>query len=418
MDRWKDIPLSKEEEEGVIAAEAEEAYVDVFNRSLVGKLWSDIQFNVRAFKSTMVQLWRLKNPVEIQDLSKNLFLFRFSSKRDVETVLRNGPWSFDRNLLLLEKLTGEEQPSGLMMNTESFWVRVYDLPLKLRSEAMAKKLGNIIGSHVETDPKDVNRLGRFLRLKATIDLRQPLKRGTVVKYQEKAMRVFFKYERLPTFCFVCGRIGHQLKDCDELGDKGEEGYEDLEENELSFGPWLRASPLPKVYDEQKKDSSSGCSKNLFGTSSSHSKCETTVKGKEAEIKVNQIKEKVSSPKKLEGVNATNQLVNHDVECVAESLGAVALSKKFDIGKTETKANTRKKRGWVRQTNSRKQKPSKEQKVLAKETGKRQLVEVQISEGNIEDVMGGEKKRRHDVEMIDSSSQKVEVVLDDQHHRVQ
>ncbi|CAN1790281.1 hypothetical protein LINPERHAP1_LOCUS18765 [Linum perenne] len=59
-------------------------------------------------------------------------------------------------------------------------------------------------------------MGRpFIRLRVTIDIRQPLKR-------EKKPRVAggewvmarFKYERLPTFCFIYGRIGHIDRQCE------------------------------------------------------------------------------------------------------------------------------------------------------------------------------------------------------------
>ncbi|RHN51689.1 hypothetical protein MtrunA17_Chr6g0471591 [Medicago truncatula] len=71
------------------------------------------------------------------------------------------------------------------MNTGEFWARIYELPLKLRSNEMAEKLGNLLGKFVEVDSKECNRLGSFLWVKATIDLRKPLKRGTVIKYQGK-----------------------------------------------------------------------------------------------------------------------------------------------------------------------------------------------------------------------------------------
>lgn len=70
------------------------------------------------------------------------------------------------------------------MHTGEFWTRIYDLPLKLRSNEMAKKLGDLLGKFVEVDSKESNRLGCFLRVKANIDLRKPLKRGTVIKYQD------------------------------------------------------------------------------------------------------------------------------------------------------------------------------------------------------------------------------------------
>ncbi|CAI8588634.1 unnamed protein product [Vicia faba] len=114
------------------------------------------------------------------------------------------------------------------------------------------------------DHKEINRTRTFLCIKVKIDLHKPLNRGTVIKYQDIQLRVFFKYERLPTFCFACGRISHQLKDCEELGGNGLEDFKDIEESELSFGLWLKASPLPKSNEEPIKDHSSGSfSRNLF-----------------------------------------------------------------------------------------------------------------------------------------------------------
>lgn len=102
MEKWKSIPLSKEEEEeGVVAAEEEIYEEESFQRTLKGKLWTESSFNARAFKSTILNAWKLKNPVEIQDLSKNLFLFKFTTKRELKYILRSGPWRFGRSLLML-----------------------------------------------------------------------------------------------------------------------------------------------------------------------------------------------------------------------------------------------------------------------------------------------------------------------------
>ncbi|XP_058774352.1 uncharacterized protein LOC131648628 [Vicia villosa] len=281
MENWKNIPLSKEEEEGVVVADDEVCGEEIFQRTLAGKLWTDSSFNTRAFTSTMISAWKLKNQVEKQELSKNLYLFRFATKRDLETVLKNGPWSFDRNLLVLARISGEKQLSALNMHYGSFLVRIYELPLMLRSEAMARKIGGIIGSFEEMDQKEAHRNRRFLRIKVTMDLQLPLKRGTVVKFKDKSLRVHFKYERLPSFCFVCGRIRHQLKDYEELGDLSEDGFEDIEEQDLSFGLWLRASPLPKVMEDQRKESSSGnCTRS---STSLQAKANVNLRGKKRNV---------------------------------------------------------------------------------------------------------------------------------------
>ncbi|CAL5213269.1 unnamed protein product [Lathyrus oleraceus] len=125
MERWKNMQFSKEEEEGMIAATKEVCKEESFQRTLAGKLWADSSFNARAFKSTMISAWKLKNLVEIHDLSKNLFLFKFSTRRNLKFVLISEPWSSDRSLLILKRVFEEEKSSDLNMHFGTFWVRIY-----------------------------------------------------------------------------------------------------------------------------------------------------------------------------------------------------------------------------------------------------------------------------------------------------
>lgn len=207
--------------------------------------------------------------MEVQELGKNLFLFTFSTKRDLENVLNSGPWNFDRYVLVLKRISGIEQPSEMALDSTSLWARVYDLPLRLRTENMATRLGNMMEKFEEADNSDCNGLGKFLRVKVSLDLKKPMKRGTMIQFQGKDLKVFFRYKRLPAFCFICGKLGHQMKECDEGDNPEENAYDDFEEKDLPFGPWLRASPLPKHNFESRKDSQPGsCSRTLFASTSS------------------------------------------------------------------------------------------------------------------------------------------------------
>ena len=49
--------------------------------------------------------------------------------------------------------------------------------------------------------------------------------------------VHFKYERLPMFCFFCGKMGHDLKHCSVCLDR--------QNVTPQYGEWLRASGSSK-----------------------------------------------------------------------------------------------------------------------------------------------------------------------------
>lgn len=46
---------------------------------------------------------------------------------------------------MLCEAKGEEQPYALKPHKTSFWVRVYDVSINLRLEAVVKQIGNVIG---------------------------------------------------------------------------------------------------------------------------------------------------------------------------------------------------------------------------------------------------------------------------------
>lgn len=50
MDKWKNAPLSKEEEESVTIAVDEVCGEEIFQHTLVGKLWTDNNFNSRPLR--------------------------------------------------------------------------------------------------------------------------------------------------------------------------------------------------------------------------------------------------------------------------------------------------------------------------------------------------------------------------------
>ena len=75
-----------------------------------------------------------------------------------------------------------------------------------------------------------------MRVRIKINVTKNLVRGKKIRFNDDNHRwVFFKYERLPNFCYICGKLSHGEKECKESGlpngGKGEGAYQ--------YEAWLR-----------------------------------------------------------------------------------------------------------------------------------------------------------------------------------
>jgi 14-3-3 protein epsilon len=208
--------LSLQEEEGFVfdLDEGEEEVID-FRWCLVGRFLGDRSIHVNSMKVTMADIWRPVKGVKIKETTPGLFLFQFAHALDMEAVIQGGPWSFNNQMLILERVGLGVQIENIPLYHVDFWVQVHNLPTGLMAEKVGKTLANYIGTFVEYDKNNKGSFWReYMRIKVRVDVRQPLKKDSRVKNQGGAWcLVNFKYEKLGVFCFVCGLLGHGENRC-------------------------------------------------------------------------------------------------------------------------------------------------------------------------------------------------------------
>ncbi|XVF82791.1 hypothetical protein PTKIN_Ptkin16aG0078000 [Pterospermum kingtungense] len=131
--------------------------------------------------------------------------------------------------------------------------RIYHLPLGMRNKATGEMIGMRIGKLIATDESlDGRGWANFLRIRVEMDITKPLRRPVKLSNREGKTDIWGRvaYERLPTFCYRCGRLGYSDNDCEEKEWRKEES-----DGLNQYDDWLRASSLKKGITFDKENSS-------------------------------------------------------------------------------------------------------------------------------------------------------------------
>lgn len=246
----------EEEEEPLHIVNQNAPNDDTISTCLIGKLWTDRSFNTYGLMETMKKIWNPAKGVVCRELGKNMISFQFKSKKDMNRVLAMEPWHFNKHVLVLKSITTDTHPSAMEFNTVPFWIRIYDLPFSGRNESTVRQIGGRFGEVIEIDNDTITGIARSVRVKILLKIDKPLKRGTKVMIGSGATTWLpITYERLPSFCYMCGLLGHLYKECHQSHDN-EEKEEIIDEEALPYGDWMRASPMKIMRDSIHKDGDS------------------------------------------------------------------------------------------------------------------------------------------------------------------
>ncbi|KAL9453545.1 hypothetical protein AB3S75_009200 [Citrus x aurantiifolia] len=202
--------------------------------SLVGKVLLARSIHTEGIKTALAQAWRTIKEVKVESLGNNIFLFKFGLETDKKKVMAGGPWHFDRSLIVLKEPSGIGNIRKEEFTHAAFWVQIHNLPIVCMDRENVQKLGELIGEvmEVETD-EDGECIGSYARIRISIKITKPLEKMVFLELDDNdEVELPVLYERLPDFCFCCGTIGHQFKECAL--------YEGQSKENLPYGVYMRA----------------------------------------------------------------------------------------------------------------------------------------------------------------------------------
>ena len=252
---WSKLSFTEEEGEGIeIDSKCTKAAREIGRNCVLMKILAHKSISIEALRKNMRMLWKPNKSVQISEVDEELFMVEFGDGRDKKKVLDMCPWSYEKQLVLLQEFDGKFTPKEVEMRWAPFWVQIFNLPLNCRTKEIGLAIGTKLGEVLETDVQESGvQWGTCLRVKVRLDVTKRLiRRKKILVEGGESKWVNFKYERLPNFCYRCGLLNHTLKECPE--NDGEK-TNTTEEETLQYGAWMRGDFMRRYAQEQNRMSS-------------------------------------------------------------------------------------------------------------------------------------------------------------------
>lgn len=223
-----------------------ESVKEAGSRTLVGRVMTKRNLNRGTVKSMILKAWNLKNGVQIVDGENGCFLFSFEDYGECARVLRDRPWLILSYLLIVQERALFVSICDLLWNRSPYWIQIHGIPIEGFTDENILKIGARIGEVIEYERPIVNGVvvRYFLRIRVWIKIDEMLMDGfRISRHGLGKCWIMVKYEKLQVFCYKCGVVSHDSRDCDK-----EKVMSAVNPEEARFGGWIGTLPCRNDVD--------------------------------------------------------------------------------------------------------------------------------------------------------------------------
>ena len=178
----ENMKLTTEEEEVIaISDEGRKEDIESCALSFIGKFLTCKPFNKRAALNTLRRAWGLDEGVQMVEVGSNLFQFKFKTEFEMERILKSGPWSFDNQVLMVQRWKQGMTAENVKFESVAIWIQIWGAPFDMVSPTVAAEIGSRLGRVEEVKKRqrqDAQNL--FMRVKVAIPVAKPIRRGGFV----------------------------------------------------------------------------------------------------------------------------------------------------------------------------------------------------------------------------------------------
>ncbi|XP_019246513.1 PREDICTED: uncharacterized protein LOC109226173 [Nicotiana attenuata] len=139
------------------------------------------------------------------------FIFRFMSDNDKETLLQNGPFTFNNRPMVLKHWEPDFQMSKEPLQVIPIWVTFPNLPVEYWAPRSLGRIASCLGKPICTDKLTTKgERVSYARILVEMDVSVELPEEVSIELPGgKCKLQNIKYEWRPLYCQSCLNIGHQ-----------------------------------------------------------------------------------------------------------------------------------------------------------------------------------------------------------------
>ncbi|KAK3008982.1 hypothetical protein RJ639_013480 [Escallonia herrerae] len=195
---------------------------DKFNASEEGALTLIIKaittktIYLKPLQNILLKAWNPSKGMKIQPIQGNTFSVSFNHEWDRKRIMDSRPWSIMSSHLVVRDWPTNCAIDDLSFDYSPFWIRIIGLTPMHMTKKNAEKIGSRFGKVLEIDFTADGKISwnKFLRIQVELNITQPLYPGFHRTREASSQSwINLRYERLPDFCFNCGRLGHVKRNC-------------------------------------------------------------------------------------------------------------------------------------------------------------------------------------------------------------
>ncbi|KAF4373639.1 hypothetical protein F8388_025333 [Cannabis sativa] len=253
---------------------AEEETLD-YSKVVFGRSLSNKAVNKGGLKRFFEAKWQNNAGVKVEDYNDGIFILTFDRQSVKSRVLRGQPWYFSG----LNQITVEN------FKHVPIWVQVFGIPLHRINKSLGMEIASHLGQFLEFHNKRT-----FMRIRVLWESSKPLEKGMNFESENGkiSMSISFRYERISKFCYYCGCLDHIDRNCLDLMEKIEEGYNppmNYDDQIKTAGLEHMIPSIPLAINWHGDINNTSLSRRLLGATRSHEE-DASVSFSEKRVKVN------------------------------------------------------------------------------------------------------------------------------------